>query len=207
MIINWLLLWEVWWTLSLRGRRSRNKVSVGEPAEGSFAQTHSIRCICIHIRCYRVCNALWLHQCVLVFDMQCECLSWVTQVCCCSLYNVGEMVMLIMLNIFSFQWWMSWPMQRWRVQWIVINFVNCRFPGINRALNVRCALGWSEMHFCVGVLTMDLHIHTTVSSLRGQYYCICACVRAMHALSTWTNTKPCWQATCICDMLWVAIIL
>ena len=27
---------KVLWTLSLRGRRSRNKVSVGEPAEGSF---------------------------------------------------------------------------------------------------------------------------------------------------------------------------
>jgi hypothetical protein len=28
--------WEILQTLSLRGRRSRNKVSVGEPAEGSF---------------------------------------------------------------------------------------------------------------------------------------------------------------------------
>ena len=34
---------EMSWTLLLRGRRSRNKVSVGEPAEGSFAQL-----ICIH---------------------------------------------------------------------------------------------------------------------------------------------------------------
>ena len=34
-----LILWPRWelvQTLSLRGRRSRNKVSVGEPAEGSF---------------------------------------------------------------------------------------------------------------------------------------------------------------------------
>ena len=29
---------EVHWTLSFRGRRSRNKVSVGEPAEGSFTE-------------------------------------------------------------------------------------------------------------------------------------------------------------------------
>lgn len=29
--------WEVHWTLSFRGRRSRNKVSVGEPAEGSLS--------------------------------------------------------------------------------------------------------------------------------------------------------------------------
>ena len=32
------LVEEMSWTLLLRGRRSRNKVSVGEPAEGSFAQ-------------------------------------------------------------------------------------------------------------------------------------------------------------------------
>lgn len=30
------VFWKVLWTLSLKGRRSRNKVSVGEPAEGSF---------------------------------------------------------------------------------------------------------------------------------------------------------------------------
>ncbi len=30
--------WKVLRTLTFRGRRSRNKVSVGEPAEGSFAQ-------------------------------------------------------------------------------------------------------------------------------------------------------------------------
>ena len=29
---------EVHWTLSIRGRRSRNKVSVGEPAEGSLSK-------------------------------------------------------------------------------------------------------------------------------------------------------------------------
>jgi hypothetical protein len=33
---NHPLFWKVSWTLLLRGRRSRNKVSVGEPAEGSF---------------------------------------------------------------------------------------------------------------------------------------------------------------------------
>ena len=31
-------------TLSFRGRRSRNKVSVGEPAEGSFARIHVSHC-------------------------------------------------------------------------------------------------------------------------------------------------------------------
>ena len=33
-----VLFWKVEWTLLLRGRRSRNKVSVGEPAEGSFTR-------------------------------------------------------------------------------------------------------------------------------------------------------------------------
>ncbi len=31
--------WEDHWTLPPRGRRSRNKVSVGEPAEGSLNQS------------------------------------------------------------------------------------------------------------------------------------------------------------------------
>ena len=35
----WFALREVRWTLLFRGRRSRNKVSVGEPAEGSFTVT------------------------------------------------------------------------------------------------------------------------------------------------------------------------
>ena len=35
---------EVHWTLSFRGRRSRNKVSVGEPAEGSFLITCTYMC-------------------------------------------------------------------------------------------------------------------------------------------------------------------
>ena len=41
---SWALLGKVSWTLSLRGRRSRNKVSVGEPAEGSFAHCISKPC-------------------------------------------------------------------------------------------------------------------------------------------------------------------
>ena len=32
------------WTLSLRGRRSRNKVSIGEPVEGSFAYLSQYHC-------------------------------------------------------------------------------------------------------------------------------------------------------------------
>ena len=37
---NFCCRWKVKQTTSLRGRRSRNKVSVGEPAEGSFARTY-----------------------------------------------------------------------------------------------------------------------------------------------------------------------
>ena len=35
--VSYWMIWELAWTLSFRGRRSRNKVSVGEPAEGSLA--------------------------------------------------------------------------------------------------------------------------------------------------------------------------
>ena len=42
-------LQEVVWTLSFRGRRSRNKVSVGEPAEGSL--TSSFSCCYCSYRC------------------------------------------------------------------------------------------------------------------------------------------------------------
>jgi hypothetical protein len=37
-------LWKVLRTASFRGRRSRNKVSVGEPAEGSFARRSKNQC-------------------------------------------------------------------------------------------------------------------------------------------------------------------
>ena len=39
-----VLDWKVRLTLLLRGRRSRNKVSVGEPAEGSFARIIILHC-------------------------------------------------------------------------------------------------------------------------------------------------------------------
>ena len=42
-------------TLSLRGRRSRNKVSVGEPAEGSFAHFHIYHSLCMNERLLDTC--------------------------------------------------------------------------------------------------------------------------------------------------------
>ena len=49
------LQWKVWWTLSLRGRRSRNKVSVSEPAEGSFARFRQHHVNCFVGVCVRMC--------------------------------------------------------------------------------------------------------------------------------------------------------
>ena len=46
---------QISWTLSFRGRRSRNKVSVGEPAEGSFAWKHSTQWIMKY--CFGLCIA------------------------------------------------------------------------------------------------------------------------------------------------------
>ena len=48
----WMMQQQFFWTLSFRGRRSRNKVSVGEPAEGSFAWDKGHCCI-------YVCTCQW----------------------------------------------------------------------------------------------------------------------------------------------------
>ena len=54
-------VWKVLWTLSLRGRRSRNKVSVGEPAEGSFVFEIVVRVPCwASIWCLLVAYLPWV---------------------------------------------------------------------------------------------------------------------------------------------------
>lgn len=44
-----VVFWEVEWILSFRGRRSRNKVFVGEPADGSLAFTHLKGVLTLHL--------------------------------------------------------------------------------------------------------------------------------------------------------------
>ena len=51
---------EVVLVRSFRGSKSRNKVSVGEPAEGSLPMMHV--CICVHM-CAYVC--ICVHMCAL----------------------------------------------------------------------------------------------------------------------------------------------
>ena len=112
---------QFWWrkvlrTLSFRGRRSRNKVSVGEPAEGSFAQRifYSTRhapysATCFIIRNFSNSSMLQSH---------------------CNVYDV----------IYLLHRRMPWLEDRWRTQRTVLNISNCRFPRKKRILNAFCEL-------------------------------------------------------------------
>ena len=79
---NLTYLREVAWTLSFRGRRSRNKVSVGEPAEGSLTRIHIQTCI----------------DCELIFGSD----HWLVAACCiaCWLLVTSNLFLTIfLLNI------------------------------------------------------------------------------------------------------------
>ena len=120
---------KIWWTLSLRGRRSRNKVSVGEPAEGSFAQYSTFA------------------------DSTCSCSSgwhWINQKLSGGFFHFFGLEISTLQNVFNVielvgigndHFWrsMSWPKKRWRAQRSAINIANCRYPWTNWVLNAKCA--------------------------------------------------------------------
>ena len=83
--------------LALRGKRSRNKVSVGEPAEGSFI-------ICL----------FFLNQCSL---------CWLRLA---TVYLFRLLLSVKNLNILNFQRWISRLLYRWRTQRNAIRNANCR---------------------------------------------------------------------------------
>ena len=102
---------EIEWTLLSRGRRSRNKVSVGEPAEGSITRlTHQ------NIATY--CGGLPLFVSNLFFQSRSQKFSKVS---------------------YNFWRWMSRLEQRWRTPLNAISVVNGRIPRIKRKLNAYCA--------------------------------------------------------------------
>ena len=83
-------------TLALRGKRSRNKVSVGEPAEGSFI--------------IYACSS-WMFV-----------LCWFSSKFTYSRF----LQLLNNLNILNFQRWISRLLYRWRTQRNAIRNANCR---------------------------------------------------------------------------------
>ena len=118
---SWTLLWKVLWTLSLRGRRSRNKVSVGEPAEGSFA------CFGAWILIEHISKKSLCTMCVCV----CRLCGW----WCGSFSKICTAAETTRLWHFFWQtmnqWWMFWLIKRWRAQRTVVIIVNCRIPWTN----------------------------------------------------------------------------
>ena len=112
-----------WWrkvlrTLSFRGRRSRNKVSVGEPAEGSFAQRNVLFHPPRTTQCF-----LFLKK-ENIFSVS----SMLRSHC-----NVCDVIYLLRRR-------MPWLEDRWRTQRTVLNISNCRFPRKKRILNAFCEL-------------------------------------------------------------------
>ena len=61
VVLYWTLPWEPFWTLFFRGRWSRNKVSVGEPAEGSLS--HQISDLNSREQAVHGCNVSFMAHC------------------------------------------------------------------------------------------------------------------------------------------------
>ena len=121
---------EMSWTLLLRGRRSRNKVCVGEPAEGSFAQI-----ICC-LQCEFVGSGL---------EAAFEAADTYTRALAPGLLEVfcskASKCQTQLKWHYMHQWWMFWLKWRLRMQRNVIRIVNCRFPWTNGYLNALCSFG------------------------------------------------------------------
>ena len=135
------LQWKVWWTLSLRGRRSRNKVSVGEPAEGSFARFRQHHVNCFVGVCVRMSHSFMQMPegggALMTSVSSSFLLPWCT--CNAFKHNCTSTCNFI----YNFQRWMSRFDQRWRAQRSAISIVNCRIPWTDRNLNAYCAFGIS----------------------------------------------------------------
>ena len=152
---------KVWRTISLRGRRSRIKVYVGEPAEGSFA-----RFLSIFSELFRDAGA-WRE--IFAFLM-----SWAVALCVIAKCEkrLREIFVCIVFTIsYNLQRWMSRLEQRWRAQRSAISIVNCRIPWIDRNLNAYCTLGISWECACFSVIFIFVVVVTLfwlllVSSLR-----------------------------------------
>ena len=115
--------WEVRWTLSFRGRRSRNKVSVGEPAEGSLQIIQPTLWI-VFRRCTRKRTSNAFEMCIFTLPY--------------TPYITTSMKFTFFVSSFcqkkeerkndnrnNSQQWMSWLSQRWRTQRNAIRSVIC----------------------------------------------------------------------------------
>ena len=142
----------------LRGRRSRNKVSVGEPAEGSFTRisnftTVNSRKVCLQSQ---ICSqgrreALW---CILQHGWLCCWFIWLCaepcqkkrlhNILCLHIRKPNQLERVELYDLsYNFQRGMSRLKYRGRAQQSVISNVNCKIPWVMSILNVHCTLGLS----------------------------------------------------------------
>jgi hypothetical protein len=127
-------------TQSFRGSKSRNKVSVGEPAEGSL--------ISVVFHCYKGDfgpSSPSLSFCVPKFLWQASLPS--------TIYNSFNFTSASEnFNNYNFQQRISWFWHQWRTQRNAISSVNYRIQWIIESLNAHCAPWYSIGHACSSVI-------------------------------------------------------
>ena len=145
-----------WWrkvlrTLSFRGRRSRNKVSVGEPAEGSFAQRNVLFHPPRTTQCFLFCHQEKMFSISSMLRSHC---------------NVCDVIYLLRRR-------MPWLEDRWRTQRTVLNISNCRFPRKKRILNAFCELTSCQFTW--------LAVTAICSRSNSEVWVVCTCCcRLLH---------------------------
>ena len=131
-------LWELFLTSPFRGRWSRNKVSVGEPAEGSLPHLKTFHvnrlilfCALRKRRAKRRSNRVVLRYKRLPMYFS-------NPFNYTELYSRTKVLVLILNN---FQQWMSRLAHRWRTLRTAIRNANCRIQWVIEILNAYCTFG------------------------------------------------------------------
>ena len=168
------------WTLSLRGRRSRNKVSVGEPAEGSFVFAIGV-CVlcraCIWCLCAKYLpwgSLLVMH--VVSFDcIGCSFIQW---------------YVLFANTNHEHQQWLFWLKWRLRMQQNAICIVTCRSPWTNWLLNALCNFGiclkWGLAHAFVNATPTFVFVRAL-------------CVSMLLCVDIWYGFAIVWKSSMVCN--------
>ena len=126
--------WELFLTSPFRGRWSRNKVSVGEPAEGSLPHQKPIHVNRYnHVLCFPSggLNEGGPPYCDLPMFFKPINKYWT---------NLRERKFLVLIHN-NFQQWMSRLAHRWRTLRTAIRNANCRIQWVIEILNAHCTSG------------------------------------------------------------------
>ena len=149
--------------MSLRGRRSRNKVSVGEPADGSLTQI--------------------LLNVTGVLGVWGEYLFSPPPL---NFLPTYILYILISQQIENFQRWISWFPYRWRTQRNAICNANCRIPRVIRSLNAARAEGISFQHVCFSVYRLTSNSLMRLSGILYHSPVKQGCTDQVYDLTNWS---------------------